>query len=1714
MSCAIQTPIEKMTEKKVTAHGNTILGAAKAFLNRYRHKALVDSPVIPRVAISNVRHGVNGSLIFAGWALTASERWLLNLRDQDGNPVNGTLTLHLPRADVAANFPQYFNANAGWEFEVAARTFAKLSHLSAELYSVSGTVNVTFEIDTNDIKPAIKVISNKLPAKVGVSSVEIDEPAREAVIRGWALPASDHWFLTLTNQTGKIINGRLTKGIHRADIAHGNPSYINENAGWEFRLSVRELDKIEQLIAELVTDTQSVKTQRLIDELPRKSIGALNPPRISISTARIKYEDETLVVTGWRLNPADEELIVITNEKGAVIQGRFTFDLPRMDVAAQHPGYFDSVPGWEFIAKVKPSAAPESIAAELITPSGRVKTAKPVDLGSNVVRQTKTIASLIDLAVFDPNRRQLIAQGTLDSATGINKLEISSSAGRRFSQAHIQRLPDKDGRRRWQFQAPCSGLEDSETLIAKLAGKSIETSLVIDIKETDSFKKLSKAASLSRTEIHALDDNSLAVLKKAENLRDTLYTEAQALTPIVGTVVYFPPFAHEDDLTNHFHRAAWYLTGAQTSAEQVIMGLQAPDLKVGLKPDHFTDPHAGTENIELVEAGATYCESLCTAQLILTWQAIPAADMARLRKVAPTAQILSVGTDDIESTEYGNYCRAQWMLLGKAERNELLQQSHIKFRERLDHMRAEGKEASVVFGTGPSIDKAFDYDFSKCLTIVCNTAVADDDLLDHIQPAFICAGDVVSHFGVSAYAERFRADLVRALKERDAYFFTSAAFGFLLSAKYPELNDKIIFCDQRHRGANTDLQAVWALPKLDSTLNIHMLPIAATFSDMVFILGCDGKNPNPDKNEDFWAHSVKTHYHDLVDTGHLAHPTFDLRRQTSTFSRYVDSTEESCQAGEIEGKMYFSLEPSFTPALKARPVPGHFLKNIQDKKQLTRISQANLPAAKKPLRLLIVSKCPPHLFSGGRYHAAMMAEALAQKGHEVVLWMDNKPYWWSYLALNPNHDRIKFWLNDFSCDPSGPFDAVFVIPDSSSDPKAYLAALDCAQFNNAKVILMNYESPNWYNKLSPEPRDPALWAFWYATAAFSDLVLSLAAEGTRYALSYYDNVQPHCQFADAGSSINIYAADVAAARVIEPKNQVICISRFGSFSKHKNIDAVIRVIPPEMAGYTLALVVGTAPLPPSDILETFRSKLARKGVSLKLLHSISDVEKFEEIARSKAMIFQSNFEGLGYPPIEAQYMARPCVAFDLPVLREFSDGNISFIERGNYRAFRQELGLILKEFTREKYAGLKAAITPSATITAFADRLQNIMDNLLKVPELAVDAYDENSFQHAADSIINRKEEAELHISTPAASIPVTADTVDMADVRKYVRAALEKEPEAASIELLEMIASGTEAGSLSASLKKALKPEIWLQPDIFTKAAFTRGATEQMTAAESARALMHSCAWALPQNFDRQAFVSRAVSTCQTYEQTLSLLRRMLRNSDGKLTLKGANLRLATDQDLPVLFDEIILRRSYYFATNNPAPYIIDGGANFGLATYGFLQQFPEAQIVAFEPGRAAITALRENAETNGWHNVTVHQAALAGEEGIAEFNEPLHMSMGGSLTSRLTGGAYKTEAYQVQTLPLSRFIDRPVDLLKLDIEGAEMPVLEEISGHLDQIRRLFIEVHTTENLKALEAVDTVTRKLTQAGFGCYCEPAKANTALNKFTKNGAGSYVVWAIK
>ena len=333
-------------------------------------------------------------------------------------------------------------------------------------------------------------------------------------------------------------------------------------------------------------------------------------------------------------------------------------------------------------------------------------------------------------------------------------------------------------------------------------------------------------------------------------------------------------------------------------------------------PDYFDGNIAtsGCDHIKGVTTEST--DYYHDAHVILLWQSVTGDELKAIKSKFKNKRVYTVATHCVEAREFGNYGRVLWDNLDYKCKQNILNKSEEIFRQyHNEKIQTAPINEAVVIGTGPSVDKVFKYDLKNRFVIGCNSVVKSEDLLAHCQFDVVCAGDAVSHFSPCGYAGVFRRDLRVFLEKFDGIFFTTALVGYLLWVRWPELRHKIILCEQNLDKPNTNLLSHWGLPKLDSVLNIHMLPIASTVAKRLTLIGFDGRSPKKDENEDFWGHSSMAQYHEFVHTGHAMHPTFDILRQRNTENRFIESTAYSLDVLAKTGKELVSIEPSHTPAI-------------------------------------------------------------------------------------------------------------------------------------------------------------------------------------------------------------------------------------------------------------------------------------------------------------------------------------------------------------------------------------------------------------------------------------------------------------------------------------------------------------------------------------------------------------------------------------------------------------------------------------------------------------------------------------------------------------------------------------------------------------------------------------------------------------------------------
>ncbi|WCE29878.1 glycosyltransferase [Vibrio sp. SCSIO 43137] len=363
------------------------------------------------------------------------------------------------------------------------------------------------------------------------------------------------------------------------------------------------------------------------------------------------------------------------------------------------------------------------------------------------------------------------------------------------------------------------------------------------------------------------------------------------------------------------------------------------------------------------------------------------------------------------------------------------------------------------------------------------------------------------------------------------------------------------------------------------------------------------------------------------------------------------------------------------------------------------------------MNIVVVGRNPEGSYSGGRYHAWILAEAIA-KNHKLIYFSNAKPIFANDFVTYKDHKNVDLRIiddqfYDLRCEED--IDIVFFIPGMDADNTFYKNTIKFASKKKAHLVLINFESPNWFNKYSVIQRNESLWDNWVMMSRYSSCILSSSKEGMKYAKLFYKNIPQSSVFEFCYPSINSQVADqVYFDDEIKKEKRIIMTARF-TLSDHKGSYNIPDLFCEEMRGHSFILILGSGDVP-SDIKSEIENKAQEFGINVEYKRTLDDKNKFIEIKRAKLVLFPSFFEGFGYPPIEAQYLNTACVAFRIPVIEETSP-RIDMVKLGDWSKFKREIAVALEREEQDYHSDI-------SEIASFDSMVGNIDRVIRKVSTL------------------------------------------------------------------------------------------------------------------------------------------------------------------------------------------------------------------------------------------------------------------------------------------------------------------------------------------------------------------------------------------------------------
>lgn len=227
---------------------------------------------------------------------------------------------------------------------------------------------------------------------------------------------------------------------------------------------------------------------------------------------------------------------------------------------------------------------------------------------------------------------------------------------------------------------------------------------------------------------------------------------------------------------------------------------------------------------------------------------------------------------------------------------------------------------------------------------------------------------------------------------------------------------------------------------------------------------------------------------------------------------------------------------------------------------------------------------------------------------------------------------------------------------------------------------------------------------------------------------------------------------------------------------------------------------------------------------------------------------------------------------------------------------------------------------------------------------------------------------------------------------------------------------------------------------------------------------------------------------------------------------------------EIEFVYHEIFEERCYlqHGITLQEAPVVLDIGANVGLFSLMVRREHPDARIIAFEPLPPTYGCLRANLDKHGCETVETRNVGLGGKpESKVPFSfypklpanstrypeqkRRTHEISTGYLSEEMARHSerlFTAEEYEVDVERLSDVLAgvdgvSRIDLVKIDVEGAELDVLEGIDpADFDRIAQLVIEVQDFDG-----QLTRVTDLLGRAGYTFEVVAAELPTELRYHT-------------
>jgi FkbM family methyltransferase len=188
-------------------------------------------------------------------------------------------------------------------------------------------------------------------------------------------------------------------------------------------------------------------------------------------------------------------------------------------------------------------------------------------------------------------------------------------------------------------------------------------------------------------------------------------------------------------------------------------------------------------------------------------------------------------------------------------------------------------------------------------------------------------------------------------------------------------------------------------------------------------------------------------------------------------------------------------------------------------------------------------------------------------------------------------------------------------------------------------------------------------------------------------------------------------------------------------------------------------------------------------------------------------------------------------------------------------------------------------------------------------------------------------------------------------------------------------------------------------------------------------------------------------------------------------MTINNVSIQIKIPKKEIFRINAIFQEQEYHIPNPGHVRTIVDIGANIGLTAIYFRMLYPISRICCFEPCSSSFGMLKEN--TASFSGIETYRLAVSDYDGKA--NLKIHKDNSGQNSLTFDGENFTNrETVMVRNAYplLQEMLLTTVDVLKIDTEGSEVPIMRSLVPMLPQVRHVLVETHSSEDRLAIEAL------------------------------------------